>query len=291
MKANKKRLYGDVSFLTGIRPYRNWQNPKSLRVIANHIKRGFSDVGLPVEEQEWTASGNQYKNIIASYNPEKRKRLIIGAHYDVAGDQAGADDNASGIAGLMELARLVADTKPELDYRIDFVAYCLEEPPFFGTPEMGSYVHAKSLHDKKIEVMGMICFEMIGYFSEIPGSQPNPEPELVPDLPDVGNFITVVGIEQYSDFNEKIQELMWENEDIDTYVFSFPANNPYTGLSDQRNYYAFGYKAVMITDTATVRNGHNYHASSDTIDTLNFERMSEVVNSTYNAVVKIHQAC
>ena len=82
----------------------------------------------------------------------------------MAGNQPGADDNASAVAGLLETARLVAENKPEIDYRIDFVAYCLEEPPYFGSDKMGSYVHAKSLHDKKVEVLGMICYEMIGIF-------------------------------------------------------------------------------------------------------------------------------
>ncbi len=287
MKANKNKLYSDVSYLTGIRPYRNWQNLKSLEIIAKYIQSEFENTGLVGEEQVWTAEGNQYRNIIASYNPQKKKRLIVGAHYDVAGDQPGADDNASGIAGLLEVARLVAENKPELDYRIDFVAYCLEEPPFFDTPEMGSYVHAKSLKDNHVEVLGMICFEMIGYFSEAPGSQPNPEPELAVDFPDIGNFIVVVGIEEYRDFNEKVQELMWENEEMDTRVISFPPNHHFARLSDHINYWQFGYQAVMITDTAIIRNGHNYHQITDTIDTLSFEKMSEVVNSTYIAVVNM----
>lgn len=286
MKADKNRLYRDVSYLTGIQPSRNWQNLSSLSVVARFINCEFNSAGLVGEEQNWTAKGNQYKNIIASYNPENEKRLIIGAHYDVCGDQPGADDNASGIAGLLELARLVAENRPKLDYRIDFVAYSLEEPPFFGTPDMGSYVHAKSLRDKHIEVLGMICFEMIGYFSEAPGSQPNPVPELAEDFPDVGDFIVVVGIEQYKDFNERVQILMSENQEMDTRVISFPRNNHFASLSDHINYWKFGYKAVMLTDTAIIRNGHNYHEKSDTIDTLNFEKMSEVVNSTYNAITK-----
>lgn len=287
MNANKKRLYSDVSLMTGIRPSRNWQNLQSLKVVANHIKSEFSNTGLVVEEQEWTASGNSYRNIMASYNPRLERRLIIGAHYDVAGDQPGADDNASGVAGLLELARLVAAKSPETDYRIDFVAYCLEEPPFFDPGhEMGSYIHAKSLKDKQVDVLGMICFEMIGYFSDLPGSQPNPEPELAIGFPDTGNFITVVGIEQYTEFNEKVQKLMWENEEIDTYVISFPAKHGLAGLSDHKNYWNFGYPALMISDTAKVRNP-NYHESTDTIDTLNFEKMAEVVNCTYRAVIHL----
>ncbi len=287
MKADKKRLREDVSKLSGIRPHRNWKNLKSLKIIANYIRDEFSNVGLPVEDQEWTAKGNQYKNIIASYNPEKKKRLIIGAHYDVEGDKPGADDNASGIAGLLETARLVAANKPDIDYRIDFVAYCLEEPPFFITEiEMGSYIHAKSMRENNVEVLGMICFEMIGYFSELDNSQPNPIPDEAIDIPGIGNFIMVAGREEYREFNERTQELMWENEAIDTLVLSLPANHGLASLSDHKNYWRFDYPALMITDTALIRNP-NYHRSTDTIDTLNFDKMSEVVNSTYIAVVKL----
>jgi len=286
MKADKNRMRNDVSYLTGISPYRNCQNLTSLKVISTYIQNEFNSMGLVSDEQVWTASRNQYKNIIASYNPQKEKRLIIGAHYDVAGDQPGADDNASGIAGLLEVARLVAANKPEIDYRIDFVAYCLEEPPYFEKPEMGSYVHAKSLKENNVEVLGMICFEMIGYFSELDNSQPNPIPHLAVDFPKIGNFILVLGIEAYSEFNEKTQELMLENEEIDTLVLSLPANHELANLSDHINYWKFGYPALMITDTAKIRNPH-YHESSDTIDTLKFEKMSEVVNSTYIAVVKL----
>jgi len=286
MKADKNRMRNDVSYLTGISPYRNCQNLTSLKVISTYIQNEFNSMGLVSDEQVWTASRNQYRNIIASYNPEKEKRLIIGAHYDVAFDQPGADDNASGVAGLLEVARLVAANKPEIDYRIDFVAYCLEEPPYFEKPEMGSYIHAKSLKENNVEVLGMICFEMIGYFSELDNSQPNPIPHLAVDFPKIGNFILVLGIEAYSEFNEKTQQLMLENEEIDTLVLSLPANHELANLSDHINYWKFGYPALMITDTAKIRNPH-YHESSDTIDTLKFDKMSEVVNSTYIAVVKL----
>src|SRR5207342_1395907 len=139
-------------------------------------------------------SSHLYSNIIASYNPKATKRLIVGAHYDVCGNQPGADDNASAVAGLLETARLLGENKPEIDYQIDLVAYCLEEPPFFSTQHMGSFVHAKSLHENKIDVIGMICYEMIGYFSDQPNSQPFPAPELAKIFPSTANFIIVVGI-------------------------------------------------------------------------------------------------
>lgn len=176
INAQKLRLYKDVEFLTTIRPFRNFQNLDSLKKVCDYIKEEFKKAGFTTEDQKWIAEGNEYTNVIASYNAHKSKRLIIGAHYDVCGDQPGADDNASAVAGLLETARQIAEAKPDIDYRIDFVAYCLEEPPFFATENMGSYVHAKSLSDNKIEVLGMICYEMIGYFSDEPNSQPYPSP-------------------------------------------------------------------------------------------------------------------
>jgi hypothetical protein len=106
MKAQKNRLYKDVEVLAGIKPFRNYQNMASLRFVANYIRKEFEACGLACEEQRWIADGREYKNIICSYNAEKTKRLIIGAHYDAAGDQPGADDNASGVAGLLETAKI-----------------------------------------------------------------------------------------------------------------------------------------------------------------------------------------
>ena len=202
------RIYEDVKFLTEIRPYRNYKNIDTLNKVVDYIKNEFEKIGLDVEEQPFIANNNTYKNIIGSYNSTASKRLIVGAHYDVDGDQEGADDNASAVAGLLELARLVAENKPKLDYRIDFVAFNLEEMPFYTTNEMGSYVHAKSLKDNDIDVIGMICLEMIGYFSDEPNSQTYPLPYLYNIYPNTGNFIIVVGREEQLQFNSKIFKLM-----------------------------------------------------------------------------------
>jgi Zn-dependent M28 family amino/carboxypeptidase len=260
--------------------------PDSLEKVTQYIIREFSDIGFDCEEQKWNAAGNEYVNVIASYNKHKTKRLIVGAHYDVCGDQPGADDNASAVAGLLETARMVAENKPDLDYRIDFVAYCLEEPPFFGTPDMGSFVHAKSLHDQQVDVIGMICYEMIGYFSDLPNSQPYPSPELEKLYPSIANFIIVVGIQKYHDFNMKIHGLMKSQSKIDVQVISFPTKDDLAGLSDHRNYWHFGYNALMINDTSFLRNP-NYHQQLDTIETLDFDKMAAVIVSSYHAVVNI----
>ncbi|NBB76629.1 MAG: M28 family peptidase [Bacteroidetes bacterium] len=284
MPANSEKLYSHVEFLTDLRPYRNYRNAESLEKVVGYLKNHLQQWGYEPKEQIWKAQGREYKNLIATYNLEKSKRLIVGAHYDVFGEMPGADDNASAVAGLLETARLLSELQPDLDYRVDFVAYCLEEPPFFGTDKMGSYIHAKSLNKNKIEVIGMICYEMIGYFSEEPGSQFYPDERLREIYPDTGDFIVVVGIEEYREFTEKVFTNMKLINEVDTQVICFPDKHGYASMSDQRSYWSFGYPALMINDTSFLRN-HNYHKKTDTIDTLDFEKMAGVINGAYNAVV------
>ena len=289
MKAIKDRLYNDVKFLTELRPYRNYLNLDSLNKVVVHLKENFTHAGLQAKEQKWISEGREYTNVIGVYNPGKKRTLVVGAHYDVCGDQPGADDNASAVAGLMETARLLAENKPEVDYSIELVGYCLEEPPFFGSKDMGSYVHAKSLRANNVDVIGMICYEMIGYFSDEPNSQAFPSPELAEIYPSTANFIMTVGIDKYDSFNTKVKQLMSEACGIDVFNISFPENHPeadLAGMSDQRNYWSFGYKALMINDTSFVRNPH-YHQMSDTIETLDFDKLKEVVNGAYNAIINI----
>jgi Zn-dependent M28 family amino/carboxypeptidase len=255
-----------------------------LQKAAAYIEHEFKTAGLVTHRQSWTAAGQQYDNVVAIYNAEKKRRLIIGAHYDVCGDQPGADDNASAVAGLLESVRLVAAAKPEIDYAIEFVAYCLEEPPFYATPDMGSYVHAKSLHDSQADVVGMICFEMIGYFSDEPNSQPYPDPAWAEIYPNRATFIVVVGISEYKKFNHTVHQLMSEESGIDVQAIDFDGRDGLASMSDHRNYWKFGYPALMINDTSFLRNP-NYHLKSDTIETLDFARMTEVVTSAYKAIV------
>lgn len=283
MKAKKERIYKDVEFLTSVTPPRNYLHADSLEKVSAYIEDELTKTGTRPKQQKWFVQGKEYKNVIASYNPGKKQRLIVGAHYDVCGEQPGADDNASAVAGLLELARLVFEQQPSLSYRIDFVAYCLEEPPFFASGEMGSYIHAKSLHDQKAEVKGMICLEMIGYFSDEPNSQPFPSPELAKIYPHTANFIIVVGIDKYAAFNNKVHRLMSAGAEIDVQLISFPSAEGLAGLSDHRSYWNFGYNALMINDTSFIRNP-NYHKKSDTIETLDFNKMTAVINSTYRAI-------
>jgi Zn-dependent M28 family amino/carboxypeptidase len=283
---SQERLYKDVEALTSIQPARTYANLASLNKAADYIYQEFKKLDCQLEVQTFTVNGKEYKNIIASFGKKEAERVIIGAHYDVCGDQPGADDNASAVAGLLETARLLHAQKPSLSYRIDFVAYSLEEPPYFATEHMGSAVHAKYLHDNRIPVKAMICYEMIGYFSDKPHSQQFPDPALSKLYPNKGNFIIVVGRQGQESFSGKMQSLMKANSSIDVQSINFPYSEGLAGLSDHRNYWKYNYPAVMINDTSFLRNPH-YHKKSDTIDTLDFKKMAEVVKGVYAAVTQL----
>ena len=277
-----------VKFLTEIRPHRNYMHPGSLNRTADYIHDKFVEYGLEAKRQPFEIKGETFQNIIGSIGKEKNKRIIVGAHYDVCGDQPGADDNASAVAGLLEIARLVRSyfkNTENAEYGIEFAAYSLEEPPFFKTDQMGSYIHAKSLHDNKINVRAMICLEMIGYFTDLEKSQEYPAGFMKLFYPSVGNFIAVVGNFKSSALVNEVAGHL-KKTDIPVKKLKAPALLPGVDFSDHRNYWHFGYPAVMITDTAFYRNPH-YHQSGDTIDTLNFEKMSAVVKGVLLSILNI----
>lgn len=280
-----EKLKETVHFLSSIDPPRNHVQLESLKKSADYIYRKFGDYGFIPERQTFEVNGRVYENIIAGIGPSEGERIIVGAHYDVCGNQPGADDNASAVAGLIEIAGFVNRHRAELSRRVDFVAYSLEEPPYFRTNKMGSYFHAKYLYDNKIKVKGMICLEMIGYFTDRPKSQKYPLSLMRLFYPGKGNFIGVV-----SNFGSSslVKQLARHLKATSVPVKTLKAPSILTGVdfSDHRNYWKFGYDAVMITDTAFYRNP-NYHQTTDTMDTLDFEKMKEVVKGVCRAVLDL----
>ncbi|MBI5538767.1 MAG: M28 family peptidase [Bacteroidia bacterium] len=271
------RIKSDLKAIVETKDARNYVNLEVLNQVADYIKTEFLKTSTRVEVQEFQVEGgNTYKNIICSFGPEDAPRTIIGAHYDVCGNQKGADDNATGIVGLLEIARNLKGV--ELKNRIDLVAYSLEEPPFFKTESMGSYIHAKSLHDKKVIVKGMICLEMIGYFSDIKKSQNYPVGFLKIFYGNKGNYITVVKKFCSGSFTRKFNRKFKHQNIVRTKTFTGPKFLPGVDFSDHLNYWIFGYSALMITDTAFYRN-LNYHTKADTIEKLDIKRMSLVIES------------
>ncbi len=280
-----QRMESTVRFLTTVTPSRNYAQLSSMNRSALYISQKLSECGLRPTEQEFFVDGKRYVNILASVGPQEGSRLIIGAHYDVYGDQPGADDNASAIAGLLEIARFVKKHESELKYRVDIVAYALEEPPYFGTSNMGSYVHAEYLHRHNIKVKGMICLEMIGFFTEVNNSQTYPLGILRLFYPNTGNFIGVVGNwRSWGLVNQVAKHL--RNTSMTVETLKAPSFIRGVDFSDHRNYWKFGYDAVMVTDTAFYRN-KNYHERSDTMDTLSFPKMQEVVKGISWTILNI----
>ncbi|MFC6999116.1 M28 family peptidase [Rufibacter roseus] len=281
MPVQRDRLYADVQYLTSLDPPRSIRYPASLQKAADYIEQEFRKLSDRVSKQ---ALHQGFENIILTVGPEDGERIIVGAHYDVCDDTPGADDNGSAVAGLLELARVVHEEKPNLKYRIDFVAFNFEEPPFFATEKMGSAVHAASMKREKVDVRLMICLEMIGYFTDAPNSQEFQHESLKKLYPNTGNFIVVVGQMGQEQTVQRVQKFMQQNSDIDVQSIAAPPALPGVSLSDHRNYWAQGYQAVMINDTSFLRNPH-YHQRTDTIDTLDFNRMTEVVKGVYAAML------
>lgn len=269
---------------------RSIDHPENLEAAARYIEECFTATGARVESQVYEADGSVYRNIVATYGPEDGPVVVVGAHYDSCGivpgetttHTPGADDNASGVAGLLVLAELLRGQP--LTRQVKLVAYPLEEPPNYGTDSMGSAVHAARLKGEGVDVVAMICLEMIGYFVDGPSSQGFPAPGLGLIYPTVGNFISIVGRLQDIPLTRKVKGIMAATSELPVCSMNAPAWVPGVDFSDHRNYWRHGFPAVMLTDSAFYRHG-GYHQDDDTADRLDYRRMGQVVQGVYMAVV------
>lgn len=283
-RANPERLRSHVEFLSvDLRP-RSVSHPENLERAAAYIATSFRSAGARTSLQQFTARGASYSNVIGEFGPADGTApvLVVGAHYDAFSDTGtlpGADDNASGVAGLLELARLLGTEK--LDRPVMLVAYANEEPPFFGSDQMGSAIHANQLAASGRRVNGMICLEMIGYFA-VKQQWPNRLFALI--YPSRGDFIGVVGGWSDRRLARAVKKSIAASGGVR--VVSFSGFRETSDASDQRNYWPHGWPAVMVTDTAFLRNP-NYHTMRDTADTLDYSKMAAVVDGLLNAVVTI----
>lgn len=282
--ADKLRLESHVRRLSEDFFPRDHTHPENLDECAAYIGGQLERAGGITSEQTYTAGGITYRNVIAHFGPDTKELVIVGAHYDAAAELPAADDNASGVAGLLELARLLGSE--ELAVGVDLIAYSTEEPPYFRTERMGSAVHAKSLKRSGAHVLGMMSLEMIGYFSEAEGSQTYPAPILDVFYPSKGDYISVVGRLGEGSFVRRIKRSMRTSEDLSVYSINVPQENLAASKSDHTNYWREGWPAVMISDTVSYRNP-NYHTAQDTADTLDYAKMAKVVDGAAAAVVDL----
>ncbi|TGD80552.1 M28 family peptidase [Hymenobacter wooponensis] len=281
--ADTARLRHHLVALTTTPEARNYLHEASLNQAADYIGTELSAAGARRTEQAYTVQGSTYRNVVGSFGPEQGPRLIIGAHYDVCGKQPGADDNGTGVAALLELARLLGQ-QPNLPYHIELVAYTLEEPPFFRTKYMGSYVHAQQLHQDKVPVKGMIALEMLGYFDDRKGSQDYPISPLQFVYGSRGNYVTVAQKFGNGRFGRQFARLYKQRASLPVKRFKAPAWLPGIDFSDHLNYWQFGYSAVLLTDTAFYRNKH-YHEPTDTINRLDMRRLGLSVDALLAVVL------
>ena len=281
-KADTNLIKQHLTAITKREKARHFANPDALDSVAAYIYREFEKSADSIYYQTYRANGTTYRNVIAVFGSKNQKRIIVGAHYDVCGNQEGADDNASGTVGLLELSRMLKGK--ELKNRIDLVAYTLEEPPFFRTDYMGSAIHAKSIEPVKDHVLGMISLEMIGYFSDKKNSQEYPLGILKWFYGRKGNYITLVRKNTAGKFVKQFIKKYKKTKQVTAKKFAAPRSLPGIDFSDHLNYWNIGIDALMITDTSFYRN-KNYHKETDTMETLDFSRMAKVIDATYQVLV------
>lgn len=271
----RDRLEKHVVTLAGEIGERNIWHPRGLAASAAYIERALSDVGYRVERQEFTVEGTTVANLEAERTgtSSSGEIVIVGAHYDSVMGCPGANDNASGIAGLLELARLLATE--ELSRTVRFVAFVNEEPPFFLTGDMGSRVYASRSRHRGENVVAMLSLETIGYYSEDRGSQHYPFPFSF-FYPNTANFIGFVG-------NFSSRRLVRQAIGIFRAHTQFPSEGlaapewvTGVGWSDHWSFWKEGYPAIMITDTALFRYDY-YHTRQDTPERLDYDRTARVV--------------
>jgi hypothetical protein len=263
---------------------RDGGHPENMARAAAFIVEELRQAGAAVSSQPFETAGARYENVVAAFGPDTSDVVVVGAHYDVAGEMPGADDNASGVAGLLELADLLSGGG--LARRVELVAYANEEAPFFGTPGMGSEVHARSLESAGRHVRGMICLEMIGCFADEPDSQQLPFGVLKLLYPTRGDFIAVVGSAGGAGIVRRVKRSMRAASDLPVFSINAPRFVHGVDLSDHSTFWRRGLPAVMVTDTAFYRNPR-YHTEHDTPDTLDYERMAKVVAGARRAVLAL----
>lgn len=286
------RLAGDIG-------ERHFARRQALDRAADHIHASFTAYGyapvfeaFEVGDPHWltrlrTEAGLRssigrapFRNIVATLPGTMEETIVIGAHYDTVAGTPGADDNASGVAVLLEAANLLRSAG--LDRTVRFVAFANEEPPFFRTPDMGSARHVRaSIRDGKKPAL-MICLEMVGFYSDAPRSQSYP-PCLRLFYPNRGHFIAVAGNIPSRRLVRRIARTFRAKTRIPVEALVAPRFVPGLDFSDQLNFWKAGIPAVMVTDTAFYRNPH-YHGPGDRPDTLRYDKMAEVTKGVCAAV-------
>jgi Zn-dependent M28 family amino/carboxypeptidase len=284
----ERRLRRHVQVLAGDIGERNVWRPWALRAAAGYIEAELSTLGYAVTAQSYAAHGVRCCNleVVVPGSKSAGEIILAGAHYDTVTGSTGADDNASGVAGLIEMARLLQPLHPARTVKL--VAFVNEEPPFFFFGEMGSDVYARAARRRGDDIRIMLSLEMLGCYVDAPGSQAYP-PFLKWFYPERGNFIAFVSNLRSRRALNAIVRAFQSNCDFPAERLASPAFVPGVAWSDQLSFWRAGYPGVMVTDTAFFRYPH-YHRASDTPDKLRFPEMARVVEGLAKTVASLAEA-
>lgn len=278
-------LRASVQQLAGTIGERNLFHYKQLVAAADYIHTTLAGFGYEVRRQNYLVAGQTCANLEAEVRGTDKPEdiLVIGAHYDSVQGSPGANDNATGVAALLALARAFANTQPSCTVR--FVAFTNEEPPFFQSRHMGSRVYAQRCHAQGEKIMLMLSLETIGYYSEKPGSQSYPFP-LSFFYPSTGNFIAFVSNMEFDTWVRQLLTAFRRQAQFPSEGGAVWEWIPGVAWSDHWSFWKEGYPAVMVTDTAPNRYPH-YHTATDTPDKIDYARMARVVSGLQRVIMEV----
>ena len=282
--ALRAELVADVKTLADEIGERNIRHYAQLNAAADFIESSLGRAGLTPRRDSYEVRGQTCHNLEVEIRGARPEILVVGAHYDSVFGCPGANDNGSGVAALLALARRFAGKPTGKTLR--FVAFVNEEPPFFQTEEMGSFVYAKRCREKADPITAMISLETIGYFSDEPGSQKYPAPGFGLLYPSKGNFIGFASDTRSRTLLRATVGAFRKTEKLPCEGASLPAAIPGIGWSDQWSFWQCGYPAIMVTDTAPFRYRH-YHEPTDTPDKLDYDRFALVVSGMQGVITEL----
>ena len=284
--ALREELRGNVQKLAGEIGERNMWRYAQLNAAADFIEGSFSQAGLPTRRDSYQLQGQPCHNLEAEISGNRPEVIVIGAHYDSVFSSPGANDNGTGVAATLALARRFAGGKPK--HTLRFVAFVNEEPPHFLSGEMGSFVYARRCKERGDKISAMISLETIGYFSDAANSQAYPSPGLGMFYPKIGNFIGFVSNVRSRALLCRAIGLFRKHAKIPSEGATLPAFIPGVSWSDQWSFWQHGYPAIMVTDTAPFRYPY-YHSSNDTPDKLDYDRFTLVVSGMEKVIRELDQ--
>ena len=288
MNVLEERLRRHVQVLAGDIGERHVRRPQALHAAAGYVRAQFEAAGFAVAAQAYEAHGVRCENLEVTVPGSRRAGEIVlaGAHYDTVPGSPGADDNASGVAGLIEIARELRAAAPARTLKL--VAFVNEEPPFFPFGRMGSKVYADAARARGDDIRLMLSLEMLGCYRDEPRSQAYP-PFLQWFYPERGNFIAFVSNLRSRHALAELTRAFRAHSDFPAERLAAPALVPGVSWSDQRSFWRAGYPGVMVTDTAFYRNPH-YHTPGDTPERLRYAEMARVVQGLARALGALAQS-